>query len=434
MDDCRWDDTQEHHTIHVLVCVDTISAHPPFFASSTSSDPYSPAHGLPAFGTEDGEIVDVEQKMEWALEAPSWDEEQATPSGPSLTDIVCTHNMLREEQMITVGKEWGAIAACERDNIDCRYWLPRSSGKQDMITSYRAKSHATIASSVTHPRHSSINGALGNGNGNNDVMHHTNANENKIHFISELVVRVVVCSPNNNFYISHANPNKQDDDSHPNPTIGKINGFKLGALEYGEPRFKIMSGETIVILHNLSASTLLDVNVSDSIHDDIYMTYTASFEGLIDKRCNVIIGAIKLTFTPKHGEPLDSMNNVSTTSCHNEHPSYLTTYINNNGDNYIDNGVCVSTYKNNCFSSCVGLDDAAEYVIGLELEHQELCLGLIGHIGLILMLDDTTSTIGYYCDCFSCAIFALDNNQTEVGKEVFFPFVMERGKKAVKKE
>ena len=51
--------------------------------------------------------------------------------------------------------------------------------------------------------------------------------------------------------------------------------------------------------------------------------------------------------------PLDSMDNVSTIPCHNEHPS--STYMNNNGDNYIDNVMRMSTYKNNRFSSCVSL-------------------------------------------------------------------------------
>ena len=155
------------------------------------------------------------------------------------------------------------------------------------------------------------------------------------------------------------------------------------------------------------------------------------------------------------------MNNVLTTSYLNEHPLHKTTR-NNNGDNYTDIGICVSTIKSNCFSPCsecvilvVRCDDnhthttiptimrrldkrldntydmsprisdtTVWYDNDLGLEHVELCLRIIGHIDLISMLDinllcDTperndsviiVSTIGYYCGNFDCAIVLLNDN------------------------
>jgi hypothetical protein len=55
------------HARQVLTTSRTFPTHPPFLSfsvSPTSSDPYSTHHfGLPAFGTEDGEMVDVGQKL-----------------------------------------------------------------------------------------------------------------------------------------------------------------------------------------------------------------------------------------------------------------------------------------------------------------------------------------------------------------------------------
>ena len=206
-----------------LALVYAFPTHPPCSVSSTSSDPSSTPHSLPTHGTEDGEIVDVEQKIETA-----------------------------------VGTEWGVFAI-----------RPRSGEKQDMITGNRDQSHAILAFPATHlMRHgiSTLDACA-------IIIDYDDAS-----YLYDMVDRDEACFISGSVVTSpYTKSNERDDDNNSNLCSTNDDGFvKLSASGYGEQCINTPKSIAILMRHDSYTVTLLGVDVSDNNYDGDYTNYNAS--------------------------------------------------------------------------------------------------------------------------------------------------------------